>query len=84
MVVSKSHRRLRALIEERAIAYGHPPNVRCCADGPAQDVIVRRVLGYFERTLDKSLPEGECLTRHGWVRDPALQIDIDPDWMEEP
>lgn len=64
-------RTLAALIREKGLHYGDPPNVGCCAAGPTMNSEPRRVLEYWRRKA-----------AFDWVRDPALEVDITPDWVE--
>ena len=63
-------------IRERTIHYGDPPNAcdDSCAAGASMNSEPRRVLEYWRRTKD--LP-------YSWVRESALEINIEPDWVKE-
>lgn len=53
--------------------YGDPPNIHCCAAGPTMNSIPIRVLEYWSR-------ENPLLD---WQRDPALEVEITPEWASE-
>lgn len=61
---------LAELIRTKAIHYGDPPNIDCCAAGPTMNSEPRKVLEFWAR---KSFE---------WVRHPDLEIDVTPDWVE--
>ena len=71
---------LASAIASRAIHYGEPPNMRCCAEGPALGAITRRVLSYHTRDLSQRTDE----PGRGWARRSELAIDINPSWMDDP
>jgi hypothetical protein len=56
-------------IKAKTLHYGDPPNVDCCAAGQTMNSEPRRVLEYWHRPfLD-------------WVRNPELEVGIEPDWV---
>lgn len=81
---------LSDLIAACALEYGDPPNIECCAAGPSMSSVPRRVLEYWV----KPVARGEGVERHPklgvmvvkeltateFIRDPAYEIDITPDW----
>lgn len=62
---------LAEAIRERALHYGDPPNIDCCAAGPTMSSVARRVLEFWDR--DERPPR----------RRPELEgIDITPEWAQ--
>jgi hypothetical protein len=57
-------------IRGKSLHYGDPPNAGCCAAGPTMNSEPRKVLEYWRRE--------KC----DWVRDPSLEISIEPEWAE--
>lgn len=62
---------LAELISKRELHYGDPPNSDCCASGPTMNSEPRRVIEYWSSRRGNT-----------WVRDPELEIDITPDWVD--
>lgn len=63
-------------IRSKSIHYGDPPNTGCCPAGPTMNCEPHRVLEYWRKEEGSS-------TRFQWVRDPSLEIDAMPEWVEE-
>lgn len=57
-------------IRAKSLHYGDPPNIGCCPAGPTMNSEPRRVLQYWHK------PEFD------WIRDPSLEIGIEPDWVD--
>jgi hypothetical protein len=82
---------LSAEIKDKAIHYGDPPNIGCCASGPTMNSEPRRVVEYWHRShmehtrADPDLAGAHIVTDVAeyfrWRRDPKLEIDITPDWV---
>jgi hypothetical protein len=67
----KPYKSIAELIRSKELHYGDPPNTGCCPAGATMNSEPRRVLEYWSR------PELE------WARDPALEVDIEPNWIED-
>jgi hypothetical protein len=65
----RNGRRLADDIREQTLHYGDPPNIGCCPAGPTMNSEPRRVLEYWHRP------------NFDWQRDPALELKIEPDWV---
>jgi hypothetical protein len=78
-------------IRSRTLHYGDPPrhdgdpnDRQACAAGASMNSEPRRVIEYWHRH-DRRFVEGSRITNMAyfeWVRDPSLEIDIQPDWVE--
>ncbi|WP_316185410.1 MULTISPECIES: hypothetical protein [unclassified Bradyrhizobium] len=78
-------------IRRRKLHYGDPPrhdgnpnDPHACAAGASMNSEPRRVIEYWYR-YDRRFVEGNRITNTAyfeWVRDPSLEIDIQPDWVE--
>lgn len=62
---SPGRKLLADLIKERAVGYGDPPNIGCCASGPTMTSDTKRVLEFWRREKIE------------WQRDPSLEIEIE-------
>ena len=62
-------------IRRKTLHYGAPPNVGCCAAGPTMSSVPVRVIGYWQRSFERS--------RFQWEPDPDLVADIVPDWAKD-
>lgn len=91
-MLGESYGPLAACIPDRAIHYGDPPNIGCCPSGPTMNSEPRRVIEYWSRhkrgtEANDSLPGlrvvKDVRAYMEWTRDPALEVDITPDWVEE-
>lgn len=71
----EKERTLANAIINRTLHYGDPPNY-CCASGATMNSEPRRVLEYWRKQDDRNKPNWMQ-----WVRDPALEIEIDPEWV---
>lgn len=56
---------LAALVMDKTIHYGDPPNTGCCAAGPTMNSDPIRVLEYWSKGAD-----------YEWKRDPTYEIDV--------
>lgn len=56
---------LESLVHSKSLAYGDPPNIRCCDCGPTMSSDTERVLQFWEHT------------NWEWRRRPELEIAID-------
>lgn len=54
-------------IAKKAIHYGDPPNVHCCASGPTMNCDDIRVLEYWHSDAD---------TGHEWKREPSCEVSV--------
>jgi hypothetical protein len=78
-------------IRSRTLHYGDPPrhdgdpnDRQACAAGASMNSEPRRVIEYWHRH-DRRFVEGPRITNMAyfeWVRDPSLEIDIQPGWVE--
>jgi hypothetical protein len=72
-------------IRSRTLHYGDPPrHDDACAGGASMNSEPRRVIEYWHRN-DPRFVEGNRITNlayHEWVREPSLEIDIQPDWVQ--
>jgi hypothetical protein len=72
---------LEEQVRERVIHYGDPPNTECCPSGPTMNSEPDRVLQFWRhagwRAEDGSVPASP------WVRVPALEVDVEPEWVKE-
>jgi len=79
-------------IRSRNLHYGDPPRHAsdgadscACLSGDSMNSQPRRVLEYWRRR-DLRYVEGDRITNikayFSWVRDPSLEIDIQPEWGE--
>jgi hypothetical protein len=78
-------------IRNKTLHYGDPPShdgdsadPRACLAGSSMNSEPRRVLEYWRR-FDRRYVEGNLIIDNAyftWVRDPSLQIDIQPDWVD--
>lgn len=73
-------RSLAAQIREKSIHFGDPPNAcpDSCGAGATMNSEPRRVLEYWRKGRKD---EGESWLE--WVRDPALETDVQPEWVED-
>ncbi|MBV9863308.1 MAG: hypothetical protein JO267_14305 [Alphaproteobacteria bacterium] len=85
------HRRLAALIKTKALHYGDPPNISCCAAGATMNSEPHRVIEYWcrnHREFTKTQGEANIVTNVSeyfrWKRDSSLEIDIRPAWVKNP
>lgn len=58
-------------VKSRALSYGDPPNVDCCAAGPTMNSIPVRVIEFWRKE------------RFDWVREASLEVEVTPEWAEE-
>lgn len=75
-------------ITEKNVHYGDPPNIGCCASGPTMNSEPRRVLQYWSRHHPEAVDQETHVVRDvaaymEWRRNPALEIDITPDWVTQ-
>ena len=72
-------------IRAKELHYGDPPNIECCPAGPTMNSEPVRVLEYWH-THDKQYVENGVVTDVAgymkWVRDPTLEVDIEPAWVK--
>jgi hypothetical protein len=75
-------------IRSRTLHFGDPPNA-CCGIGASMNSEPRQVIEYWSRHDPKhTRREGDqtvvtnVVAWMKWVRDPALEIDIRPDWVD--
>ena len=73
-------------IRSRTLHFGDPPNA-CCDAGASANSEPRKVIEYWNRHNPKYTRREEnqrvvtdLAAWMKWVRDPALEIDIRPDW----
>lgn len=72
-------------IRDKALHYGDPPNIGCCAAGPTMNSEPRRVVEYWHTHHKEYVKEGGIVADgryFDWVRDPMLEVEIVPDWVE--
>jgi hypothetical protein len=86
-----AHLLLSDLIEHRVIHFGDPPNAQCCDVGPTMNSVPQKILEYWVKPTARGEGLG-CIIegRRANVildvacfklrRDPALEIDVTPDW----
>ncbi len=77
--MSGRHPLLAEKIGAKTLRYGDPPNA-CdddCLSGASMTSEPRRVLGYWHRPLEV---DGKLNGK--WVRDPELEVEITPEWLE--
>jgi hypothetical protein len=67
-------------IKEKALRYGDPPNVQCCRAGPTMSSTPIRVVQYWRRHDQQYVEKTRImnLAYFEWVRDPSLDVDIQP------
>jgi hypothetical protein len=80
-------------IEAKSLHYGDPPNIECCAAGPTENSIPRRVLEYWHRCFDERYVENDRrlgirvvknpVAYFEWIRDRTLEVDICPGWARD-
>lgn len=83
----RDNRTLAMDIQEKQLHYGDPPNVGCCIAGPTMNSEPRRVIEYWSRHDSRYLNEGivqDVKAYFQWVRNPSLEIDIEPEWVAMP
>jgi hypothetical protein len=79
-------------IHSKDLHYGDPPRhdgdptaLHRCLAGATMNSEPRRVLEYWHRH-DRRYVEGNRIINSKawseWVRDPSLEVDIQPDWVE--
>jgi hypothetical protein len=79
-------------IRNRTLDYGDPPrhdgspnDPRACTAGASMNSEPRRVIEYWHRHDRRHVDSNRKITNLAyfeWVRDPLLEIDIQPDWVE--
>jgi hypothetical protein len=61
--------------------------IECCAAGPTENSIPRRVLEYWHRCFDERYIENRRIKDPAayfeWVRDRTLEVDIRPAWVRD-
>lgn len=79
------HPRLIDLIRNRALHFGDPPNIGCCASGPTMNSEPRRVLEYWHRHHREYVRDDGIVidvpAYFEWRRISAAECDITPDWV---
>jgi hypothetical protein len=75
-------------IRSRTLEFGDPPNVGCCNNADLRSE-PRRVIEYWHRHHPEyTRREGnrrivtDVRAWHKWIRDPSLEVDIQPDWVD--
>lgn len=71
-------------IRAKTLHFGDPPNVGCCGAGPTMNSEPHRVIEYWHRhhkeyIQGNSIADADAYMK--WVRDPSLEIDVEPDWV---
>jgi hypothetical protein len=66
---------LASLIKAKDLHYGDPPNIQCCPADPTMNSEPQHVLEYWRRGTKEEEKWFE------WIRDPAFELLIQPDWV---
>lgn len=89
-IVNFREQTIAEAIQNKTLHYGDPPrhdgsmDPHRCGAGASMNSEPRRVLEYWRRH-DQRYVEGNRITNTAyfeWVRDPSLEIDIQPEWVE--
>jgi hypothetical protein len=88
--VNFGQRSIAEAIRNRALHYGDPPRhdglEPSCGAGASMNSEPRRVLEYWRRH-DQRYVDGNRITDskayRTWLRDPSLEIDIKPEWVQD-